>query len=51
MVRDNVTIPTAMSSLDARLKSTRLFLKIFFNNAVRISKLLKNELTLSSITL
>jgi hypothetical protein len=34
MVRENLTIPTALSSLSARLKSKRLFLKIFFNSAL-----------------
>ncbi len=33
MVRDNLTIPTAMSSYDARRKSKRLISKIFLNSA------------------
>jgi hypothetical protein len=34
MVRDNLTIPTAMIFYYARLKSKRLFLKIFFDSAL-----------------
>jgi hypothetical protein len=39
MVRGNLTIPTAMSSKDAWLKSKRLFSKIFLNSA--LSEMLK----------
>jgi hypothetical protein len=39
IVRDNLTIPTAMSSYDARLKIKRLFSNIFLNSA--LSEILK----------